>query len=445
MFDDGQRIKILEIWQAYSRSTKVVVDNKGNAIADFDQQREAAILVLRGLLGDYLGENVTVGQFKTSIDSYNKRNNYWGFTATKGQMFFNQLVRAGAGNLASLDTTLRATISAPASLDNALEKVGTLAAYCDGFFSKATDKRTAPNPGSVCYFLSYFWQIQDHVTWPIMYTSLIKSFAMIGIWAQTDSARDAYEHFYHINEGIEELIGTDGGNRPNHWEIEHAFWNFNEGLRVPQPSRPAPSSPPPAAAPPQSRSIEGAIDISEYLIPRIARLVELGADTEQSGARKGYLFEQMVAEVFRFFDFETINLGQGSGRNPDFIAKYREENTAFLVDAKAYSEGYSLGIDDRAMREYINSHCPELRKDGYKKIGFIVVSNSFKSDLDEFANELTWDTDIKRFILLESEALLYVLAYKTKDQLRPSQIIESLVYLGNPITKDKVIGHFEDV
>ena len=56
-----------------------------------------------------------------------------------------------------------------------------------------------------------------------------------------------------------------------------------------------------------------------------------------------------------------------------------------------------------------------------KKIGFIIVSNSFKSNFDNFINEVTWTTDIKRFILLTSEALLYLLAYKTKDQFNISR------------------------
>ncbi|AQY23072.1 hypothetical protein AB406_2134 [Riemerella anatipestifer] len=33
------------------------------------------------------------------------------------------------------------------------------------------------------------------------------------------------------------------------------------------------------------------------------------------------------------------------------------------------------GIDDRAIKEYINYYCPKLNNDGYKKVGFIIVSN----------------------------------------------------------------------
>lgn len=103
----------------------------------------------------------------------------------------------------------------------------------------------------------------------------------------------------------------------------------------------------------------------------------------------------MVAEIFKFLDFHVELLGQGKGRNPDAILKFREENTAFIVDAKAYGNGYTLGLDDRAIKEYINYHCPKLQREGYKKIGFIIVSNSFRSGFDSFINDVTWNTGIK--------------------------------------------------
>jgi hypothetical protein len=186
-------------------------------------------------------------------------------------------------------------------------------------------------------------------------------------------------------------------------------------------------------------------EITDYIIPKVAKLVELGNQTEKSGSLKGREFEKLVSEIFKLLDFEVEILGQGSGRNPDAIIKFREENTAFLVDAKAYSRGYNLGIDDRAIKEYISFYCPKLQKEGYKKIGFIIVSNSFKSNLDHFINEVTWNTDIKRFVLITSEALLYLLAYKTKEKLSLSMIVESIIGFGNIVTVQHIIEEFVDI
>jgi len=132
------------------------------------------------------------------------------------------------------------------------------------------------------------------------------------------------------------------------------------------------------------------------------------------------------------------------GREPDAIIKHPGEHIAFLVDAKAYSNGYTLGTDDRAIREYINYHCPKLKQGGVTKIGFIIVSNSFKSDLKELVNDITWTTDIKRFLLLSTKALLYLVAYKTKDKIPVTQIVEKLIAFDKIITKEMIIEKFED-
>lgn len=176
----------------------------------------------------------------------------------------------------------------------------------------------------------------------------------------------------------------------------------------------------------EESGIVASFELSDYLIPRVANLVEIGNDDTKSASAKGSKYESLVSEIFKFLDFDVQVLGQGSGRNPDAILRLREVNTAFLIDAKAYTKGYSLGIDDRAIREYISHYCPILNKDGYHKIGFIIVSNSFKYNFDSFITEVTWNTPIKRFILMTSEALLYLLAYKLKNNLSATQIVENI-------------------
>jgi len=165
-----------------------------------------------------------------------------------------------------------------------------------------------------------------------------------------------------------------------------------------------------------------------------------------SGSSKGSKYEKAVCEVFKQLGFSVQHLGQGTGREPDLIAIHKEENVGFIVDAKAYANGYMMGAsDERAIREYINHYCPKLKKDGIQRIGFIVVSNSFKSSFDEFINDVTWRTDIKRFILLSSEALLHLLAYRIKDQKTLLEIVEAIISLGVTITARDIIQQFDDI
>jgi len=358
-------------------------------------------------------------------------------------MFFNQLVNNAGNEAGALNSLIKKSISEPNNLSDALNKIEDLDKYCSSIFMKAKDRRKVANPGSICYFLSYFWQIHDPQKWPILYTSLSNAYTELSIWEDQSSPKETYSYFFKLNEEIKGELSKYTKKEITNWDIEHALWRFTGGQVF------APAIKPKATEIPEATNAiiqtNESFKLSDYLIPKVANLVELGAQIDKSAAAKGSVYEKLVSEIFKQLEFHVEVLGQGSGRNPDAILRLREENTAFIVDAKAYSNGYSLGVDDRAIKEYINHYCPLLKKEGYKKIGFIIVSNSFKSNFDNFINEVTWTTDIKRFILLTSEALLYLLAYRTKDQFNISTIIESIIGFSNPVTSQTIIEKFDDV
>lgn len=466
LVSDEIKPEILRIWDKYISDNKIVLDVKGIPIENIDKKRVEAIVILKKIIQDFVDGKLPTGEFKTSIDSFNKQNNLWGFTSIKGQMFFNILLKSNSedAQIKFLTALLRRSIVAPSEVNDALSKIEALEVFCNKAFLSASDKRKVANPSSIGYFLSYFWQIQDYEKWPLMYSSMIEAWRDIGLWKESSDQKNAYHLFYMLNHFIKEIISKHAKHVIINWDIEHAFWNYKgnvghsktakRNLEVEAIIKPkeTPISNNTEVTKPLLNTVEvtkplykANFEINDYLIPKVARLIELGSQTEKSAATKGSEYEKLVSEIFKQLDFEVQFLGQGSGRNPDAIIKFREENTAFLVDAKAYSSGYSLGVDDRAIKEYISHHCPKLQKEGYKKIGFIIVSNSFKSNFDTFMNEITWSTDIKRFVLMTSEALLYLLAYKTKDKLSLSAIIESIVGFGNLVTAQNVIEKFDDV
>lgn len=446
MISKNTQIQIIEIWEDYQKTDKKVLDTKGNIIKDIDENRIDSITDIKNILDIFMTGDYFVNEFKTTLDSYNKRNNYWGFTATKGQMFFNQLTKNSESNIDTLAILLKGVINEPLNLEDALNKIEKLEKFANSIFKTAPDKRKAPNPGSVGYFLSYFWQIYNPEKWPIFYTSLVNGFKELEIWEDHKSQKENYRYFFNLNEEVKKILEVHAGRGISNWEAEHAFWNFTGKPKVDYKK-----AKPEIVILEESHNEEkinfkANFDLNDYLIPRIARLVELGYSNDKSSSARGSDFEKMVAETFNFLGFETEFFGQGTGRNPDVIIKFREEHTAFIIDAKAYNEGYSMGRDDRAIREYIANFCPKLRKDGFTKIGFIIVSNSFKTNLQDFVNEITWNTDIKRFIPLTTEALLYYLGYKTKDdKVNLSVIIEHLTGLTGIITAQNVIQRFEDI
>lgn len=445
MINELIKKEIIGIWNNYVNSDRIVFDTKGNWLDEIDNKRIEAIKDIKTIIEEFFSGNTNIHEFKTDLDSYNKQNNLWGFTAAKGQMFFNQLVRTSEQSIDKLTTLLKKVIEEPADLKEALTKIESLEEYCEEIFRKAKDKRKAPNPKSVGYFLSYFWQIYNHEKWPVFYSSIVVAFTDVGLWKETASQKEAYEYFYTLNEEVKKILEGYSKKTVSNWDAEHAFWNFRKNTSAGEKPEKKRKEEPKIIEKEVTSSFGASFELSDYLIPKVAKLVELGNSTEKSGAAKGSEYERLVAEIFKQLDFDVELLGQGTRRNPDIIIKFREENTAFIVDAKAYSGGYSLGIDDRAIKEYINHYCPKLIKDGYRKMGFIIVSNSFKTNFDGFINEMTWNTDIKRFILLTSEALLFLLAFKTKDKISLSAIIESLISFGNTVTAQHIIEEFDDV
>lgn len=450
MIEKDKIEKIEEIWNDYISSDQVVLDTKGNELPDIDDLRLEALKSLTEIVMQFDSGELSIGEFKTSIDSFNKRNNLWGFTAIKGQFFFNQLTKnLDDSGIDKVQELLKETISEPKDIKEALVKIERLEKHCQNLYSKAKDKRLVPNPKSVGYFLSYFWQVADNEKWPIYYTASIQALEDIKLWQEQPTQRDNYEQFFLLNEEIKQFLRDLTNKEISNWDVEHIFWHFrgnpNKKTENKKTTKTIVASKSEQKPEDKKLIVNASFDLSDYIIPKVAKLVELGNSIEKSAAQKGYEFEKIVAEVFEQLDFEVDTLGQGTGRNPDAIVKFREENTAFIVDAKAYNSGYSLGTDDRAIREYINHYCPKLKKEGYQKIGFIIVSNEFKTNFDNFINEITWNTEIKRFILLTSEALLYLLAFKTKNKLSLANIIESIVGFGNLVTSQNVIDEFDDV
>lgn len=443
--------QITTIWDQYVSAHKTVLDTKGIPYDDIDNNRLRAIVTLKMIVKEFISGAIDIAEFKTDIDSFNKQNNFWGFTSIKGQMFFNLLLKTSEGEveIQKLTTLLKTCVAEPKDLQDALNKIEALDKYVSTIFNKAPNKRKAPNPGSIGYFLSYFWQIHHPEQWPIMYSSMIVSFTDIGIWESPKSQKEAYREFYTLNEEIKSILSKHTGNAISNWEAEHAFWNFRTVTAYPKKEKPATI---PAAQTevnveqPVSALTQASFDIYDY-VPRItANLIALGKETEDSSSGKGSKYEKAVCEVFKQLGFVIESLGQGKGREPDLIAIHKEDNVAFIIDAKAYANGYMMGAsDERAIREYINHYCPKLKKEGIQRIGFIIVSNGFKSSFDSFVNDITWRTDIKRFILLSSDALLHLLAYRIKDQKDLSEIVEAMISLGKTITAQDVIQQFDDI
>ena len=136
------------------------------------------------------------------------------------------------------------------------------------------------------------------------------------------------------------------------------------------------------------------------------------AECHKLGKDENVEFEKRVAIAFRILGFSVEELGQGSGRVADGIAKCLEGNWAIIYDAKVRAGGYKMLTEDRKFKEYIDFHGDALREQGITKVYFAVISSGFSNNDLQKALEITRLTNAKSCILLEASALIGLIEKK---------------------------------
>ncbi len=457
------RSQILEVWNAHVSTVKTEKDFEVQSGNNIDDSRVYAIEVVKIIIHNFMKGDFDVNDFRTALDSYNKHNNLWGFTAKLGQMYFNQMIKYNETSLDKLAEALKELITEPKNLREALSKIETLEKMTIAIYTKSKDKHNAPYPGAVGFFLSYFWQISNYKKWPILYPNLINSFKELNVWEDQKTQKATYEAYLSVYNQVKGIIEEIAGREVSYWEVEHALWNFKfkpEALSYVAELIPSPKAGPikalakeaitvlsANAETPQDAELEerrqeqndnamaskDLINYQEYLMPRLSRLLNNGYvqdDIENS-------FSALVLEAFSQLDFQVEVLDQNKEKNAYAVLKFREENIAIILDAHPSSADFQKENDRRIVKEYISDNLKALNKEGYKKVTYILVSNHFTDLYNSFVSYINWNTDIKKTILVSTEAILYILAYKLKKKQGLYPILDrfgsfsSHIHMGN--------------
>jgi hypothetical protein len=168
---------------------------------------------------------------------------------------------------------------------------------------------------------------------------------------------------------------------------------------------------------------------TKYIPPIVQNLIELSLDGERD-----IEFERGVSQVFKLFGFDVEEFGQGTGRNPDTIAKEPQSQFAILIDAKASRLGYEINQEDRKFVEYIKTHKDLLIRQGCSNLYFLVVSSGFKSINNAAINKVKSETQAS-LSLITSLQLLRILSHKIKEPRRfDLKKIKELLVDGGEIT-----------
>ena len=113
--------------------------------------------------------------------------------------------------------------------------------------------------------------------------------------------------------------------------------------------------------------------------------------------------------------FDVQALGQGSGREPDGVATSVQNNYAIIYDAKVRENGYSMSTDDRAIRDYIETHARRLRDQGTQQIYFLIISSSFSDPDDGTLRDIRETTKVENIVFLSAELLEKLLIIRLRE------------------------------
>jgi hypothetical protein len=321
------------------------------------------------------------------------------------------------------DEELKAALAIPPSEQIASSRIKTLASYVkrlgDEWVEGGHTRHGCPKLGSIPFFLSFFWQIQDRETWPVYYTNAVNALMDLNLWQPSGSLAEDYVSFKRLHEELAHLFGKEAGRRFTLYDVEHVFW-FYGGNPYKSAKPGAKTGPKPKAKVDGERLPDCYVPPIIAVLPRMARHEEdLAKAAQRSGTTLERAFEKHIDAAFTILGFEAKLLGQGHGRVPDGLAEAIDDGYALLWDAKIRANGYSMGTDDRTIREYITSQSREIkRRRALRNLYYLIISDSFVDDFDDTIRSIKMETDVNEVVLVEAPALTEMVDVKLRAPLQ---------------------------
>ena len=446
LLNEKQIESAITVWKEYiSHGEKFLNASKEFTQQELDQRRRQTIPEVLNCLNRFLQGEIPLEEFKTVNDGINKRNRLWGFQAINGQMFFNVLTKnsLASGQMDVFSALLKNILTVPSSIDKAKILITEFAEFTRSLAPFSQDSRGAPKIGSIPFFLSYFWSIQAPDEYPIYYSSMVNTLRDVDIWTPSGSVADDYAAFYDLNHQLLDMLANEAGRQLTLWDVEHAFWFHMQTQIVVEETTAEPETPISRA---EEKIAEGDLPDS-YIPPIISILPRLANNDEalsqicnRSGKTIEKVFEERLAILFDMIGYRTELLGQGHGRVPDGIAICEEFRYAIIYDAKVRQQVYTMGTDERAIREYISVQGEKLRKRGMRNLYFMIISSSFSGDHDDTVRSLKIDMNVNEILLVEVKALLAMLEGKLRnpDVSLGSEGIQRLLASSGVLTESEV-------
>lgn len=424
------------------RSASIVKDDTGDiSYGSFDTNRVNAIPEIKQVLDNFLSGKISLIDFKEQSDSFSRKYPYWGFGGFSGQMQLNQYVKNIEDG--EKDQKLKEAISLPQSVDEAVAKINALADYLTELKTKADNPKSIPRVNQ-SFLLSYFWEAQSPETFPVFYGSAKNVLENMGFdFKNHETIGDEYKYFADIYSAFQSFFEDQENVKEQHivWYVEHVLWKqFNkqdtESVSV--------------VVTPNTVVLGGSkkTDEESWIPPVISDLEQLALNQETEWSKKRGLrpekaFETKLRYLFTVLGFNTTELGQGKGREPDGVAISTDGHSGYyavVYDAKAREKEYTIGTGDREIVEYIKNKQRELQRQRVDKVSFLIVSSEFtdRASLDSSLKDIFRATRVP-VILVKAKDLLYIVGRKLSNAEIDHTQLEDLFLETGILTRDKIV------
>lgn len=364
---------------------------------------------LRPLIHDFRNGEVDVVEFRNRNNGLNKQHPLWGFDGFVGGMHFNKLLKAVPDD-SELEEELRGVIQPPVNETEAHETIDSFAEFTQRL--KENDLGSDPFPKSTIFFLSYFWHVQQPTDWPLYYPTTEQYLKEEGLFQMEESYGASYVDFIATMDDLREEASAWLEPPVEYRDVSNAIYWHEEWEDTAGDGEGGDGEP-----------RETFVDVDEPLLPpAVTDLNQVAAGTDEAVERYApvdsdlaVIFEQKCATLFEMLGFDTEEMGQGTGRNPDGIAVAVRNDYAIIYDAKKRESGYRIGRDDRTIREYIETHTRRLRDQGKRHIYFAIISSSFRDTDESTLRDLRTNTDIDNIVLLSADLLQELLKLRLRE------------------------------
>ncbi len=418
-----------------------IVENDGmqESYASFDDKRVAATVEIKKLVDDFLRGGLSVAEFKEQSDAMSRKFSYWGFKGFSGQMQLNQY----ANNIedAEQEQRLKEAIALPATLDEAVAKINTFAEYMRELKTKTDNPKSIPRINQ-SFMLSYFWEMQSPELYPVYFGSMKNVLENLGFdFKSQETPGDEYRYFAEICYAVREFFEQSGMQETHPiWYVEHVIWHYFKKQNTEIETEVKQAVP--------SKIRIGKTPEESWTPPIIGDLEQLALNQETEwsklrGLKPEKAFETKLRYLFTILGYNTTELGQGRGREPDGITISNDGNAgyyAIIYDAKAREKDYSIGTQDREIVEYIKNKQRELQRQRVDKVSFLIVSSEFTNSpsLENSLKDIYRATRVP-VILVRAKDLLRIVERKLSNADIDHVQLEDLFLETGVLTADKIV------